>query len=639
MCGITGILEYARNERNVTTDLLTRMSDVIAHRGPDDAGTYVSPDRRLGFGFRRLAIVDLSPAGHQPMSTADGRFTIVFNGEVYNHLELRKELEAKGYTYKSRSDTETILYGFREWGTALFSKMLGMWGMAIWDEEKKELVCARDRIGIKPFYYTQQHGRFIFGSEIKSILAHPDVSVQPNLAQAPYYLTYMTTPAPETLFAGIHKLEAGTLLTVHSDGSTSSERYWDILDHCAAPRLTDSARDIEETVIAMLRRSIKDRMMSDVPFGVFLSGGIDSSTNVALMAELMNRPVQTFTVGFKELAKYNELEYARQIAHQFKTDHHEVMIDHNDACEVFDELVWHEDEPNGDPVCIPLYFVSRLARQSGTIVLQVGEGSDEEFAGYSWMRRDVHFEQRWWKPYMMLPRPLRRMAHAAASMALLPAGRYLELDYARRAAVGDELSWGGAIDITPTHQRRLFGRGLPIKNTGDLATRYHNILRERRPSSSELQQIIFTEFRHRLPELLLMRVDKITMAHSIEARVPFLDHRIVEYAMRIPDHLKLRGDQPKYVLKKAVEGIIPSNIIHRPKQGFHAPTTEWFRGPLADYARHRILDSPMRKEAYFDYDGISRLLAAHAAGRKHGQTIWSILNFTMWWERWFGSRN
>lgn len=642
MCGICGVLDYSRTETGITDEMITRMTDVIRHRGPDDAGAYISPDRRLGFGFRRLAIVDLSPAGHQPMSSPDGNIWIVFNGEIYNHLSLRAELEQKGYVYRSRSDTETILYGYMEWGTEIFSKMLGMWGLAIWDNRTKQLICARDRIGIKPLYYTQRDGRFLFASEIKSIFKHPAFSPEMNEEMITYYLTFLSTPTPNTLFRSIHKLEPGNFLVVNSDGTVRNVKYWDILDAMARPQLPATAaseKGIAEELIRLLRQSIKDRMMSDVPFGVFLSGGIDSSTNVALMAELMDRPVQTFTVGFKELEKYNELQYARQISERYKTNHHEVLIDHNDAVRVFDDLVWHTDEPNGDSVCIPLYFLSKLARDNGCIVLQVGEGSDEEFGGYSWMRRELRVYHSMWRYYAALPPFIRGALNGAAKNLvplLFPNNRHLILDYFLRGAGNEPFSFGGSVDLTESHKRFLLAKRFREHSVSDLPRGFHNEFLSRVTNSEYLQRIIYFEFKQRLPESLLMRVDKIGMAHSIEARVPFLDHRIVEYAMTIPSSLKTKNHEPKYILKKAVESILPHNIIYRPKQGFNAPMQEWFRGPLAGYARDRIFSSKLKQQGIFDYEWIDGLLTDHVRGQKNGQSVWTILNFTMWWDRWWG---
>jgi len=639
MCGICGIFDYSHGETGIDEPLLRRMTDVISHRGPDDAGAYISSDKKIGLGFRRLAIIDLSPAGHQPMSDPSGAVWLVFNGEIYNHLALRAELEKKGYRYRSHSDTETILYGYMEWGTKVFTRMHGMWGIAIWDSRTKQLICARDRIGVKPVYYTFQDGRFLFGSEIKSILQHPAISAELDEQGLNYYLTFLMSAAPGTMFKRINKLEPGHLLVINSDGTHKDEKYWDLLDYCSdADKLPDNIdeKEIASEIIRLLRQSIKDRMMSDVPFGVFLSGGIDSSVNVALMAELMDRPVQTFTVGFKELEKYNELEQAHKIVTQFRTNHHEVLIDHNDAIGIFDTLVWHEDEPNADPVCIPLYFLSKIARDSGTIVLQVGEGSDEEFAGYGYMLRDKAFYNKYWSPFSRLPQFMKRGVHSLASLYFSPQHRYTELEYFRRAAEEEEFAWGGTIDFSETHKKYLLNGGHSFSSTHALPRMRAQELRSYAPQSDILQRMIFWEFRNRLPELLLMRVDKISMAHSIETRVPFLDHRLVEYAMKIPSSLKLKNGVTKYILKKAVEGIIPDEIIYRPKQGFNAPMTEWLRGPLEKYARDRIFNSRLKNEKLFNYEFINQLFERNAKGKNNGQLIWTILNFTIWWEKWIG---
>src|ERR1017187_7653601 len=330
MCGIGGVFDYGFRARpEITPELLTRMSDAMIHRGPDDAGYFISPNGVCGLTFRRLAIIDLSPAGHQPMSTPDGRFTLVFNGEIYNHRAIRTELEAKGYRYRSQSDTETILYAYQEWREACLEKFFGMFAIAIWDDARQELFCARDRIGIKPLYYANPNGRFLWASEIKVLLKHPSLSAKLNEDALPHYLSLMMPPAPDTMFEGIHKLEAGHSLRVDASGKITKRQWWSLLN-AGAPLESISEGEAIEEIRRLLRQSIKDRMMSDVPFGVFLSGGIDSSLNVALMAELMSRPVQTFSVGFKELEKYNEMKYARGIAKRYSTDHHEILIDSHD---------------------------------------------------------------------------------------------------------------------------------------------------------------------------------------------------------------------------------------------------------------------------------------------------------------------
>ena len=655
MCGICGVLDYGNVNPLCNESLLTSMSDSLVHRGPDDAGVFLSPDRRTGLGFRRLAIVDLSPAGHQPMSTPDGDVTIIFNGEIYNHQVLREEFGAKGYRYRSRSDTESILYAYKEYGADFVHKLLGIFALALWDHKKGQLVLARDRIGVKPLYYTSGGGCFVFGSEIKALFRHPSVGKELNREALYDYLTFLVPPAPLTMFKGIAKLEPGHLLVVRKDGSIEKTRYWDTVPEGPQPSIAMDGRSVAQpellshaphaseeehirTIRSMLKQSIKDRMMSDVPFGVFLSGGIDSSTNVALMAELMDRPVDTFSVGFRDLEKYNELGYARQIAQQFKTNHHEVMIDQKDAFEFLPKLVYHQDEPLADPVCIPLYFVSKLARDNGTIVVQVGEGSDEQFAGYSWMLRELRFYRTFWKAYRALPDSIRRAGYRLSSGFLRRRGSYLVLDYIRKAAEGNELFWGGAVNFTENHKKVLLGEGWGVHSydTHRHAQEWPREVLRRDPGSDYLKRMIYLEFRNRLPELLLMRVDKVSMATSIEARVPFLDHRMVEYSMAIPDRWKIKDGVPKYILKKAVEGILPDSIIYRRKQGFAAPTAEWLRTSWYSFAEDRLLNSSLVKQGLFRSAEITSLLRNHRDGkRNNGQYLWNLLNLVLWHEAWF----
>lgn len=637
MCGIAGIVEQSNRNSSITQELLRSMSDVIAHRGPDDQGQWLSDDRRCGFTFRRLSIIDLSPAGHQPMTTPDGRFTIVFNGEIYNHAQLRVELEAKGYRYRSRSDTETILYGYREWGVGLLTKMVGMWDLAIWDDDRKELFCARDRVGIKPLYYTHRDGRFIFGSEIKSILQHSSVRASVNFGEMANYLCFSMSSDLSTMFEGIHKLPAGHYAILTADNTLTTKRYWSPME-AGTPYTRMSEQEIIAEIMRLLRQAVKDRMMSDVPFGVFLSGGIDSSTNVALMAELMDRPVDTFSVGFKELEKYNEMEYARKVAKQFGTNHREVLIDHNDALPVLETLVWHEDEPNGDPVCIPLYFLSKLTRESGTTVIQVGEGSDEQFVGYPWMIREYKFYKTYWKLFTALPQFARQLAYNIAKPFFSARGQFLALDYVRRGAEEEELYWGGAVDIPPAYLQHILGKqtrnivGIP----SEMNHRIHKYISARQKNPNDfIQRMAMFELTHRLPELLLMRVDKMTMAHSLEARVPFLDHRLVEFSMTIPSEIKLPAmNETKRLLKKGVSGILPSEIINRRKQGFAAPMAEWLRGPWKSYTESVILTSPLLSQGVLDRSTVESMLARHANGTKNfGKSIYSLLNLALWWKK------
>ena len=639
MCGIAGVFNYSQSPHLLSESILQHMTRVIAHRGPDDEGIYISPDHMLGFGFRRLAIIDLSPAGHQPMSNADGSIWIVFNGEIYNHLELRKTLEAKGYRYRSKTDTETILYAYQEYGLDFVEKLYGMFAIAIWDSRKKELVLIRDRIGIKPLYYAFANGALLFGSEIKAILEHPALTRTLNTQALYDYLTFYATPPNETMFKGIYKLEAGHYAVINRNGEMRKTEWWDLnhrTEHFPKEKFLSEAFCVEN-LRRLLRESIKLRMMSDVPFGVMLSGGIDSSLNVALMSELMTRPVETFSVGFKDLEKYNELGYARQIATEFKTNHHEILLTEQEAIDFLPEMVWHQDEPNADPVCVPLYFVSKLCRSSGTIVAQVGEGSDEEFSGYTQYLRELWFQKYY---DSLLPESLKALFYQVLRrvqpLSLLS-------DYARRSLMHEPTFYSGAVSFTEEQKAELCTTAFlyDVQSSARISEAYFKRFESRStPSESAdfLRKMIYAEFKNRLPELLLMRVDKMSMAVSIEARVPFLDHRLVEFAIQIPESLKIKHGVPKYILKKAAEGILPNNIIYRRKQGFAAPAIEWLRnGKLSPIAEDTILRSGLMKENLFRKKFIKRLFEEHRSGKANrSQHLWSLLVVSLWYDRFFG---
>ncbi len=638
MCGIAGVVEYATNESQINRNVLKSMSDVITHRGPDSEGQWISDNRRCGLAFRRLSIIDLSEAGNQPMTTPDGRFTIVFNGEIYNHKEIRRELKSKGYRYHSSTDTETILYGYQEYGKDIVKKLYGMWGFAIWDNRKNELFCSRDRIGIKPLYYTNQNGKFVFGSEIKSIFQYPSITKQLNLSELPNYLNWGMTSNHDSLFQNIKKLSAGHNLTLKNNGALILEKYWSPIE--ANQKYTDLDEvQVQEEVLRILRQAIKDRMMSDVPFGVFLSGGIDSSLNVALMAELMDRPIDSYSVGFKELEKYNELGYAQKIADLFKTNHREILIDHNDAFPILEDLTWFEDEPNADPVCMPLYFLSKLTRESGTTVIQVGEGSDEQFTGYPWMLRDYNFYNSYWKYFSKLPNSLKKSIYSLSKPILTGQNQMLILEYLRRGSFNKHLYQSGVSIIPLAQQDYLFNKQYQnlISISDEEVEKIHNEILAIKSDADYLQRIEYIELRQRLPELLLMRVDKIGMAHSLEARVPFLDHRLVEFTMSIPPKMKAPDNKStKTILKKAVESILPNDIIYRRKQGFWAPVNEWLRNEWYDYAYSTVMNSYFVKEKIFNADYISHLFKIHKSGKRNqGLQLFSLLTLSLWHNRQF----
>jgi len=637
MCGIVGIVDLSQSKSRVNIEILKKMSNVISHRGPDSEGQWISADNTCGQAFRRLSIIDLTDAGSQPIQTLDNRFSITFNGEIYNHKDIRKDLEKRGYQYRSNADTETILYGYQEYGTEILQKMIGMWGVAIWDNQEKRLFLTRDRVGIKPVYYYYQNNLFIYASEIKSILEHPDVRSEMNLDELPNYLNYGMSSQNESLFKNIKKLPAGHYLQLDIHGNVEIHRYWSPINK--ENQYTElKGVEIQERVMELLRDSIDIRMMSDVPFGVFLSGGIDSSLNVALMAEIMDRPIDTFTVGFKELEEFNELKYARQISKQFNTNHHEILIDSNDVMGIIHDLPWYEDEPNADPVCMPLYFLSKLTKESGTTVIQVGEGSDEQFVGYKWMMQGYNFYNTYWKYFKTLPKFLQHFIYYMAKPVGQISQQYLALDYLRRATQGDELNWSGVSIFSPSHLEVMLNQ--KYKELKDIPRIYGNSLHQQalkqNPNLDYLQRILYIELQQRLAEILLMRVDKIGMAHSLEARVPFLDHRILEFTMSIPEKEKVPNSEPKYILKKAVEGILPNDIIYRKKMGFAAPVDNWMKNQWYDYAKDRLNNSEFIRLGILNQNFVNGMLMRHKHGKKrYGSELYSLINLTLWYDRFF----
>jgi asparagine synthase (glutamine-hydrolysing) len=666
MCGIAGWLALGGAE--VAAETLVAMRQAIVHRGPDGEGLWVSPDRRVGFGFRRLAIVDLSASANQPMENEDGTVRIVFNGEIYNHRALRRELEERGHRFRTdHADTETIVHGYEVWGEDVVHHLEGMFAFAIWDDRQKRLFLARDRVGIKPLYFTWSSAGFLFGSEIKALLAHPAVEADVEPLSVYHYLSFLTTPAPLTMFRGIYKMPAGHRASIGLDGLFAADRYWDALPGSGedlAEMRTLSGRALKDYAAAralkLLEAAVEKRMMSDVPFGVLLSGGIDSSINVALMRRHLNLPVRTFTVGFSDHEHLNELTYARRVAKEFGTDHHEVMVDEKAMRDYLPSLIYSQDEPIADWVCIPLYFVSKLVRDSGTIVVQVGEGSDEQFCGYRSYMGYLDMYRRYWRPFSRLPSVARR---SAAQMAHWLTGIHdrhdSHLDVVVRAGRGREPFWSGAMVFSESRKGRLIERSAlePLRareeltRTGLLPASYGEpdsfvIVRsfferidERAPGSDVLTRMIYSEFKLRLPELLLMRVDKIGMSASIEPRVPFLDHKLVEFTMNLSMEAKIGDGNPKSLLKQAVRGLIPDDIIDRPKMGFGAPMVEWLRGDFGRAVAAQITASRFFERFPAKREKVLAMLRQHREGRADfALYVWTLFNAVAWFDSWVDKR-
>jgi asparagine synthase (glutamine-hydrolysing) len=641
MCGICGMLATSASFPT-SIEIASCMRDSMVHRGPDDGGVWSSLDRRVALAHRRLSIVDLSSAGKQPMCNEDGTIWITYNGEVYNHAGLRAELEAKGHVYRSHTDTETIVHLYEEEGPRCVERLQGMFAFAIWDARRRELFLARDRLGVKPLYYATPPGGFVFGSEIKALLKHPAISPDLDVEAFTHYLTFLTTPAPLTMFRGIRKLAPAERLTVSESGELSSEIYWTPFSSAVSRQMAGlSEPEMLDAMIGLLRASIAKRMMSDVPFGVFLSGGVDSSTNVALMSELMNDPVRTFSVAFKDHVAYNELDYAREIARRFRTEHHEVLIDVKDLAGFVPDLVHHQDEPLADWVCVPLYFVSKLARDSNTIVVQVGEGSDELFHGYNHYLQSARLQRHVWEPLRLLPRPLGRAAARCADATLFRLGRGQQYGHMVAAAAERRLPfWGGSICYRGSTKERILTNGNTTRfDSYDVVRRMWEEAERGGNGPDLLQKMTYLELKNRLAELLLARVDKMTMATSVEARVPFLDHDFVEFVLAMPQRMKVREGLGKYALKKAVDGLLPKDIVYRPKQGFAAPVSEWFRGEFGDRARREIRESSLAERELLDYEFVDELWDRHRAGHNWAQHLWTIYNVSVWHDYWIAGRD
>ena len=640
------------------------MRDRMAHRGPDGDGFWSSPDRSCAFGHRRLSIIDLSTDASQPMLNHDGTVALVFNGEIYNHAEIRKELEALGkYRWRTdHSDTEMLLHAYEEWGLDCVNRFYGMFAFAVYDGRDPAcpaLHLVRDRVGIKPLYLTKTAGgEWLFASEIRALLAHPHVTADMDRTAFWHYLTFIVAPAPLTMFRGIFKIPAGHRVTIDARGEARATQWWD----CRPDRsrlLTE--KDISEPeavaeLTRLLKQSIARRMVSDVPFGVLLSGGVDSSLNVALMSELMTRPVTTFTIGYEGKEDYNEFQFARRISARYKTDHHETLISGEEAQNFLPLLVRLQDEPIADNVCIPLYFLSRLVKQSGTTVVQVGEGADENFLGYWWCE---HYRQKYesvYRPARNGSQGWRRLLPALKARTPGLSGEDLEIQ--RRAQAGQELFWGGAVCWWGQMRERLTPSREPFVQTVDCPVAgllpesfttldSHAVVREylgpldgRLAEPDVLQRIPYLEMKLRLAEHLLMRVDKLTMAHSIEARVPFLDHDVVDFATRLPPAYKLRDGLGKRILKKAAEPYIDHDMIYRRKQGFGAPMEEWFRE--GDFGRRSLAAferSALTKSGFFDNAYVRGLLNAQMSGSGgHSFHVWTVLNAVLWHASWVEGR-
>lgn len=620
MCGIAGQISLDPTARLDESDVRP-MCDVIVHRGPDDQGFHV--DGPLAMGMRRLSIIDLS-GGHQPLFNEDGTIAVIQNGEIYNFRELREELEKKGHRFATHSDTEAIVHLYEEYGTACVEKLRGMFAIAIWDAPKRRLLLARDRLGIKPLYYGKANGRLLFGSELKSLLAAGlDRTIDPQALHD--YLTLTHIPAPATIFRDARKLPPGHRMIVEN-GTTTIERYWN-LDLTPDPSLAN-----EQTALEAVRDAVDDavrsHLVSDVPLGVFLSGGVDSATLVACMRKFHTGELKTFSIGFEEKT-FSELDRARIAAKKYETDHHELVVT-PDAAALVPELVSSFDEPYADSSAIPVLCVSRLARDHVTVALS-GEGGDEIFAGYKTYSATVL--AGWYR--RMVPSPARKLLAAMVGQLPVSHGK-VSFDYmAKRFVAGADrdpleahLSWKAILDEDA--KREVYAS--PPAGVDETLRLYREAASDV-DRNDLLAQLLAIDTRIGLESDMLVKADRMTMAVSLEGRVPLLDHPLVELVARIPSRLKMKRQQKKFLLRKAMEDRLPHETLHGPKQGFNVPIPSWIVGPLRERVHDTLAPDRIRQSGFFDPDAVQRLIRAHESKeRDHSRDIWTLLMFQSWYD-------
>jgi asparagine synthase (glutamine-hydrolysing) len=626
MCGICGILHFGADQPEA--DVLSRMTESLRHRGPDSGGIFING--KMGLGHRRLAIIDLSSNGAQPMSSREGTLWISYNGEIYNFAEIRKELERLGYSFHSHTDTEVILKAYEQWGVNCLSRFNGMFAFALWDARLQRLWLVRDRLGIKPLFYSRQPDRLLFASEIKAILCDPVVERKINLTALHHYLSLNYVPAPYSLFAGIEQLLPGHYLLIDEDGNSREESYWDL-------SYTEKRQESESKLLTefeqRLSRAIELCLISDVPLGAFLSGGADSSALVYWMSRQREYPVSTFSIGFHE-DSYNELHYAQQVANACKTEHHTRIVA-PDVIEVLPKLVWHAEEPTADSSMLPVYYLAQLAREKVTVALS-GDGADELLAGY-----ETYQAFYLAKLYRKLPKFLRHRL-IEPFVELLPVSHNkVSLDFKLKRFVH-----GAALDADAGHAywRMIFDetmksdlyvpgvlRELIGVNTFDL---YRDVFAQT-DAEHPLDRMLYVDTRFYLPNDMLVKVDRMSMAHSLEVRIPFLDYRLVEFLASVPANLKLKGwRKKKYLLKTSLDHHLPESNPWRKKQGFNVPVGSWFQHELRDFAGDHLSTQQLKRIGFFRPEQVIKLFDEHLAGqRDNSHQLWGLLCLSLWWQQ------
>lgn len=622
MCGIAGFVSQhvmsPVHERE-RAHLLDQMCRVIKHRGPDDQGMLVTGAAALG--MRRLSIIDLK-GGHQPISNETQDVTVVFNGEIYNYRDLHRELKARGHRFQTNSDTEAIVHAYEEYGPACVERFRGMFALALWDEKEQTLFLARDRAGKKPLYYTlTAEGTLVFGSELKSLLQHPEVRREVSHAALDAYFTFGYVPDPLSIYQDIHKLAPGHHLTFRG-GAIKIKQYWDFsYEQREEPSLPAEA--YLEELRALLDEAVRVRLVSDVPLGAFLSGGVDSSAVVGLMARHMSQPVKTFSIGFHE-DSFNELKYARLAARHFGTEHQEFIVT-PDICDIVDELVWHFDEPFADSSAIPTYMVSKLARQYVTVVLS-GDGGDELFAGYTRYATD---QRR--RNFARLPRVLRQQLMQPLSRRL-PHGAWGR-NYLHNIAQDPLDRYLDSVSVfTQLNKQALYSADFQAQlRDGERVLPSFQLYASRIKSREPLDALLYIDSKTYLPGDILTKVDRMSMAASLEARAPLLDHKLIEFVTRIPARLKMKGDETKHIFKRAISDFVPPEILDRPKQGFGVPIQQWINQQLRGRIRETLTGTAARSRGLVNHSYVELLLDEHERNRRdHATQLWALFMLELW---------
>jgi asparagine synthase (glutamine-hydrolysing) len=650
MCGFAGF--YSPIARNAALgsdpcETLVRMNEAIAHRGPDDTGEWWDGDAGYGVGFRRLSILDLSPAGHQPMPSVSGRYLITFNGEIYNFAELRRDLESAGATFRGHSDTEVLLAGIERWGVVeTIRRAVGMFAIAIWDRQERELHLIRDRLGEKPLYYGVIDGTLLFGSELKALRRHPAWRGEVDRGAVALFLRHNYVPAPYSIYKNVRKVVPGTIVTFREGDLTAQfaspkvTTYWsplEMVQRCAADPIEGSDEEVLDALDALLRKTIKDEMVADVPLGAFLSGGVDSSALVALMQAQSSTPIKTFTIGFHE-PRYNEATHAKAVADHLGTDHTELYVTPAETMAVIPRMPTVYDEPFADSSQIPTFLVAQLARQHVTVSLS-GEGGDELFSGYN----RYFWGERLWKRLRLIPRPIRAQMGAALRgvsphrwdvivdglTRVLPE-RYHVVNPGHK--IHKTASFVGV--KTPDDMYRAVMTHWPDPSAVAGAPEPLTVLTT--PSAwpsftNVIQRMMYFDLVSELPDDILVKVDRAAMAVSLESRAPYLDHRVAEFAWRIPLHQKVRNGVGKWILRQLLYRYVPQSLIDRPKMGFGVPIDLWLRGPLRSWAEDLLAPDRLRSEGYFNPEAITEVWNEHQSGqRNHSHLLWGVLMFQAW---------